>query len=193
MDQWIQRQRDAARVSEGDEPDMDAIKAWQEEARTVADEAGRHGTKKAVQECPPSDEAARALFEAFAIEAEVVFHVCREAYQAYTDSGHEDEPHLSLEDLLQEAYVLFQRSMVRFQGERTLERHVRRPFRDRVRAYLDAQLSTYDDPENRPAVEDQAAFAPGYDMAGIYDELREEDRLPKRADRLWREAYPQAE
>jgi len=190
VNDWIEDQRAAARVSAEDdiEPHLRRIEDWQKRARAVANNEGRHATKTAVQECPPTDAEARALHTIYAIEADTVYHICREAYSAYMQSSHAQEPHLSLDDVLVEAYPLYLRAMVRYQGTRPLEKHLLVALRNRVRDYLESKLSVPDDPDGRPELEDRDPVAPGFDLVEIYAELVEEGQVSDRARELWREA-----
>lgn len=191
MNDWIDRQRQAAGVT-GDEDLTDALQAiegWRARAREEADKHARHSTKKAVQNCPPTDNAARALFDIFAAHAERICHICRETHEVYTTSSHSDEPSLDLEDLLQEAYPLFLRAMVRHEGD--VGDHLQRAFRDRVKDYIETILTERDDPDERGALEDESRVAPGFDIPRLYNELREEDRLPRKAERAYDRLHPE--
>lgn len=194
MNDWIGRQRRTAGVGGPEDEDLsdalDAIEEWKQDARKEAEEHSRHSTKKAVQNCPPTDTAAPALFRIFAVHAEQVFHICREAHVVYTQSAHADEPGLDIEDLLQEAYPLYLRAMVRHK-DREVSDHLQRAFRDRVKDYVETVLTERDDPDDRPELEDESHVAPGYDLPKLYKELREEDRLPKRAERAYDRMHPE--
>ncbi|MCS3827426.1 hypothetical protein GGP85_002896 [Salinibacter ruber] len=193
-DDWIKQQRQAAGVTADKDltTALQAIEGWKEKAREEAQRHARHATKEAVQNCPPADGAARALFDIFATHAERIFHICRQAHEVYTTSSHSDEPALDLDDLLQEAYPLFLRSMIRH-TDRGVGDHLQRAFRDRVRDYVETTLTERDDPDDRPALKDESRVAPGFDIPRLYQELRESDRLSRRAERAYDRLHPERE
>lgn len=189
---WIDKQQQAAGVtSETDLTEaLEAIEEWKGEAREEAERHARHATKEAVQNCPPEEGAARALFDVFAAHAERIFHICREAHEVYMTSSHSDEPSLDLEDVLQEAYPLFLRAMVRHE-DREVGDHLQRAFRDRVRGYIETTLTERDDEDDRPALADDSKVAPGFNVPRVYNELREEDRLPRRSQKAYNRLHPE--
>lgn len=164
-----------------------ALESWQVQARRVAEEASRHGNKQAVQEVVPGPAAAEALYGLFARHAEDIWHVCREIHNQYVQSSHADEPSLSLEDLLQEAYPLYQRAMVQAEGKYEMLNRLEA----RMAEYVRSQLVTRDDPEARPEVASEPASAE-VDLVAMYDCLCDEDRVPDEAADLWDRIKPEA-
>lgn len=191
---WTEKQRQAAGVTADTDltTALEAIEGWKEKAREEAQRHSRHSTKKAVQNCPPGEGAARALFDVFAVHAERIFHICRQAHEIYATSSHSDEPSLDLDDLLQEAYPLYLRAMVRH-DDREVGEHLQRAFRDRVRDYVETILTDRDDPDDRDPVVDESRVAPGFDIPRLYNELRAADRLSRRSQRAYRRLHPDRE
>lgn len=151
----------------------------------MADEANRSGTKIALEECPPSDEEARALFALFAIEADTVYFACKDAMERTPQVQA-----LDLDDVLSESYVLFLRSMVRYDRERgELAPYLGHALRVRVKAYVKSMQHETSDEEDME-VEDVSRVAPGFDIPELYQELKDEGRLPSRAQELWDQLAP---
>lgn len=182
---WIERHKEAA-------PDLSdahlrAFEQWQREARAVADVASRHSNKKAVEEVTPGPAAAEALYGLFAKHAEDIWHTCREIHTKYVQSSHADEPGLSLDDLLQEAYPIFQRAMVRAEGKYQMLNRLEARMADYVRS----QLVTHDDPGSRRDIEGSTAAA-DVDLVAMYDDLCTQNDVPDEAADLWEEIKPEA-
>ncbi len=190
-DTWIDQQRIAASVTSGEDltEALQAIEEWKQAARKEAESHSHHATKKAVENCPPTDEAAPALFDIFAANAERIYMICHDAHTVYAESSHADEPSLALEDLLQEAYPLYLRAMVRHKG-RDVAQHIQRAFKDRMIDYVETILTERDDPDGRPPIADESRVAPSFDIPRLYNELREDDRLPRKAERAWDRLHP---
>jgi len=187
-DRWIERQREAAILDEDEQTYLDRISDWQARARAEADKHNTHQNKRAVQNCPPSDAEAGALFCLFATWADRVYGIAKHTLQSHSETGHTDEPGLELEDLLQEGYILFQRAMVRAESENEMASRLRA----RMAEYCKSQLVERDDPDDRSPVGDDHEVAPGFSIPALYNELKEEDRLPRRAERLWDQLRPDA-
>lgn len=190
-DTWIDQQRKAAQVTADEDltEALQAIEDWKAEARKEAERHDHHSTKQAVENCPPTDKAAPALFDIFAANAERIYMICHEAHTVYTESSHADEPSLSLGDLLQEAYPLFLRSMVRHK-DRDVSQHIQRAFQDRVIGYVETILTERDDPDGRSELEDQSHVAPAFDIPALLEELCEGDKLSRRATRAYDRLHP---
>lgn len=185
MSEWADRHREAA-------PDLSdmhlrALEDWQAQAQAVAEEASRHGNKAAVQQVTPGPAAAEALYALFARHAEDIWHVCREIHHRYVQSSHADEPGLALEDLLQEAYPLFQRAMVQADGKYAMLNRLEARMADYVRS----QLITHDDPEARGEVASEPASVE-VDLVAMYDRLSEQGRVPGEAAQLWEQIKPES-
>lgn len=188
MNEWIERQRAAAGVRPGDDPTphLDKIAEWQSRAREVADEASQHGNKKAVREVTPDAEEARAIFRLYALWAEDIWHTAKDIYDSYVQSGHADEPSLTLDDALQESYPIFQRAMVQAETKHgALNR-----LEARLAEYVESQLVIPENPDEHSPVEDRDPIAPGFDLVKVYDELHREGKLPGRAAALWERLGP---
>ena len=183
MPTWAQRLRRSAGVSTGDEPapHLHALSGWLRRTRQAAEGYGRHATKQAVRDVEPTEEEQKALTALFALQAETMYWVCSDLLGRYTESGHPDRPSLQLEDLLAEAYPLFLRALVRYEGERPLEVHVRRAFRDRARDYIESRLHRpASAPEGRPhpILPETLGSLPEIDIGAICRELQEEGVVP---------------
>ena len=183
MPTWAQRLRRSAGVSKGDEPapHLRKISGWLRRTRQAAEDYGRHATKQAVRDVEPTREEQEALTALFALQAETMYWVCSDLLGRYTESSHPDRPSLQLEDLLAEAYPLFLRALVRYKGERPLEVHVRRAFRDRARDYIESRLHRpASSPEGRPhpILPGPLGALPEIDIGAICRELQEEGVVP---------------
>jgi len=174
-------------------PYLETIRYWQKRAQEVADQESRWQTKIAVQKVKPHPKEAQAIYKLFAINARTIYFVCRDAWESYTYSEHRDEPHMTLEDLLSEAYILWQRSLVRYDGDgdRSLTRLVRGGLRDRVRDFLETKLSIPDDPESRREIGDTAPAAPTFRMADLYQDLVDNGVVSEIARKLWNDLNPE--
>jgi len=186
---WIDRQKRAASSNASEEELLRRIESWKTRAQAAAAEHNHNQTKKALRDEPPTDAEAGAIYSLYAKHAETVFHVVRKVHNAYSRSGHADEPTVSLEDTLQEAYVLFQRALVAYEGERDLERHLRRAFRDRVQGYLDTRLTASEDVEDEPKRTGRGAAA-GFSIPTLYAELVNEGKVEEEAARLFDSIHP---
>jgi len=161
---------------------LDALSDWQRWARVVADEAGQHGTKKAVERVRMTEEEQKAVSRLYAGHQAIIEGICRDAYDARVRAK-EDEPSVSLEDVEQEAYILLLRALVRHEGKRDFERFLRRPFRDRVQDYLDSRLEHYpnEPAEDRDPLPSTTSFE-HLDIVLVVDELVENLRLSDTAE-----------
>lgn len=188
-DQWIHEQRRNAGVDPGEDPApyLKRIELWQERAQEVADNCTHNELKTAVCEVPPTDDEAQALYELYALWAESIYAITMHTHQSHAQNGAADEPVASPHDLIQESYVLFQRAMVRSTTKEKMTSRLRARMAEHVRT----QLTVEDDPDNRHAVEDREAIAPGYNLPQLYDELHDEGRLSRRAEKLWERLHPE--
>jgi hypothetical protein len=188
VNSWTDQHQHAAGVAATTDatPHLQAIKGWQQRARAAAAEHRYHQNKQALADCPPPPDVQQALYTLFAIWAPDIHYLCRSALDAHTHNAAADEPGLELDDLLQEAWELFLRAMIPSDTKHEALGRLRARLAERVRS----QLVLDDDPELRGPVPDTDYTAPGFDVPGLYDELREDDRLPKAAERLWDRAFP---
>lgn len=178
MTEWIKRQIQAAVLDEDEATYLDRISDWQARAQQEAEQHDHASTKKAVQNCPPTDSEAGALYQLFASKAETVYHVAREELEHASETNA-----LTLEDILQEAYVLYQRSMVRYDPERgTLKNYLAHALRQRIRDYIEKHSATTSEDESE--VTDTEAVAPGFSIPALYNELKEEGRVADTAEQL---------
>lgn len=184
MTDWITQQQQNIDVEADIENHLAQISDWQERAQAVAAEASHNSTKRAVEECPPEGDEARAIYHLFALHAETIWHVCNTALEqtAETDA-------VSLEDVLQEAYPLFQRCLVSYDPDRgPLDLYLANALKRRVQIYLgSASHETTDDEQE---VEDEGRVAPGYDLPALYDELVEDGRVPESAVEVYDRLHP---
>lgn len=170
-----------ARSTEDPSQYLTQLSEWFRRTRNVASEHSRHATKEAVQSVDPTEEEQQALMALFADQAETIYWVCSDALDAYSRSGHAEEPSLELQDLLAEAYPLFLRALVRYQGNRPLEIHVRRAFRDRIRSYIESHLRhpTPSGESGEPSpIPEPLSELPEVDVGEICRELQEEGIIP---------------
>lgn len=166
------------------------IEQWQERAQAAAEEFERHACKRAVQEVTPTDREARELYELYSQHESDIEKWCE---TALAKAQGEDAPPASLEDLVSESFILFQRSLVRYNPEEaSLRTFLQHDLRGRIRDYLTA-ISEQSRPRSESKRRDRGAIAPGFDVPSIYSELVEEGRVSRAAERLWRRASPSGE
>jgi len=179
VSQWIERQRQAAVLNANEATYLRRIEGWQERAQAEAEKHSNASTKKAVRECPPTDSEAGALYQLFAGKAETIYHVAREELERASETNA-----LTLEDALQEAYVLFQRAMVQYDPERgDLKNYLAHALRQRIRDYIERHShQTSEDGESDVA--DAEAVAPGFSIPALYEELKSEGRVAAEAGEL---------
>jgi len=181
---WPDQIRHSAGVDPDEEPSpyLSQLSRWHRQTRAAAAGHSRHATKRAVQEVDPRPEERRALMALFALQAETIYWVCSDVLSRYARSGHADEPSLELEDLLAEAYPLFLRALVRYEGDRPLEIHVRRAFRGRVEDYVESRLrhpAPIGPDGAAPDIPDTSGSLPDVDIGAICKELQEEGVVPE--------------
>lgn len=164
--------------ADGDEATyLDRIKSWQERAQEAATRYTSAATKKALEDEPPRDDEARALYHLYALHAETVYHVCRQELERASNTEA-----LTLEDVLQESYPRFLRAMVQYDRERgELDLYLAHALRQRVQDYIHSQAEQKEEEQEQ---EDTAPIAPGFDLPSIYRELKAEGRVPRNAKRL---------
>lgn len=181
MNDWIERQEQAIRPDTDPEALLETIEGWQERAQEVADKSG---TEEAIEKCPPSDEEARAIYQLFSVHAETIFHVCKTVLEKTPEVEA-----LELEDVLQEAYPLFQRVLIRYERERgDLQLYLANALKAYVKRWVGGMQ--HETAEEEATVEDRSKVAPGFDIPRLYNELREEDRLPRKAEELYDKLHP---
>lgn len=187
MTEWINRQKRAAAndLAPNDEL-LDRIEEWQERAAAVADEHAQNQTKRAVQECPPGDVAAGALFGLFARHAETIWHVCNEQMERASEVEA-----LTLEDVLMEAYPLYIRAMVRYDPARgPLDLYLASALSRRVQIYIASHAHESAEEGAETEVEDAETIAPGYNIPELYEELIAEGAVPERAAEVYDRLHP---
>jgi DNA-directed RNA polymerase specialized sigma subunit len=155
---------------------MEELGDWQRRARQKAEQHSRHQCKKAVQETTPTDKEAEALFALYRKHKDDIKHWCRQALSKAQGTT------LTLDDVMAEAYILFQRSLVRYDEEKAgLRTYLQHDLRGRIRDYLEAvteEQGEQEEPEDR-------VVAPGFDLVEIYEELIDEGRVSEEAEELW--------
>lgn len=167
------------------------IEQWQTRARREAERHDHHACKRAVQETTPTDEQARSLHKLFAEHREDIRHWCKTALDKIEG---QDRPSVDIEDLMAEAYILMQRSLVRYDPEKAgLRTFLQHDLRGRIRDYLRSVSHESVAGTERPEREDREPIAPGFDIPQIYRELVQEGRVSPAAARLWRQAHPDGE
>ena len=101
---------------------------------------------RAVRMQPNEADAAAHLYE---LHSDLIRALASEEYRKRSGSRH--GPGVDVDDVVQEAYILMLRSLVRYSGS-DFRTHLRSALRDRIRTYLDSRLyqsagSTDDRPE----------------------------------------------
>jgi DNA-directed RNA polymerase specialized sigma24 family protein len=165
----------------------DLIEQWQTRAQREADLHARHACKRAVKKVTPTDEEARALYELYAEHESDIREWCKDAL---TKAQGEDAPPVGLEDLMAESYVLFQRSLVRYDPEQSsLRTYLQHDLRGRIRDYLrSVSRQTAEREEQRP---DEASAAPKFHLDELYAELVDEGRVPAEVARIYKRLHPE--
>lgn len=178
MSNWIAQQQQTAPLDEDVDTYLERIEAWQRRAQKEAEEHSYASTKKAVEEEPPTGDEARALYHLYARHAETIYHVCQQELERASETDA-----LTLEDVLQEAYPRFMRAMVSYDRERgELKMYLAHALRQRIKDYVKANREETDDSEQEQP--DDSPIAPGFDIPRLYDEMVEEGRVPRKAERL---------
>jgi len=177
-DQWTKRWVGSGSV----EAHLDAIEPWQARAQAVAEDASRHGNKKAVREVEPRPAEAKALHGLYGLWASGIWHTCREMYARWASSRSKDELALGFDDVLQESYVLFQRAMV----QATTRYEMLNRLQARLGSYFRTRLVQRpgDGATERMQSRD-AAVEPGV-LEDTYQRLIDEGRVPDGAATLYR-------
>ncbi|MCS4087289.1 hypothetical protein GGQ10_002115 [Salinibacter ruber] len=165
----------------------DQVKKWQARAREEAQKHSRHELKKAVQNTTPTDEEARALYELYAEHESDIREWCK---NALAKAQGEDAPPVGLEDVMAEAYILTQRSLVRFEPEEAgLRTYLQHDLRGRIRDYL-SSMSEERRERSETKQESRSAIAPGFDLAAVYSGLVDEGKVPAEAADLYNRLHP---
>ena len=103
---------------------------------------------RAVRMRPDEADAAASLFE---LHRDLITALADEEYRKRSGSAH--GPGIDCADVVQEAYILMLRSLVRYSGS-DFRTHLRSALRDRIRTYLDSQLRHgAKGTDNRPPVD----------------------------------------
>lgn len=166
------------------------IESWQARAREEAKKHSRHELKKAVQNTTPTDEEARALYDLYAENKDDIVQWCE---NALAKAQGEDAPPIRLEDVVSEAYVLFQRSLVRFETQEAgLRTYLQHNLRGRIRDYL-SSMSEERRERSETKQENRSAIAPGFDLAAVYSGLVDEGKVPAEAADLYNRLHPDHE
>jgi hypothetical protein len=172
-----------------DDPDhaLSALSTWLDKAKEEARRHGRHNrTMKAVQNTALSTREREAMSFLYDYYSPVIAELCQQAYSKARTGTY--QPTLELEDLVQEAFILFQRVLVAYDGG-DLEDHLRSALPQRVKRYLQSRSEELDDrprrEEDRQPVRNRResrSFAPGYDLSAITDNLIKSGRLATGSD-----------
>jgi RNA polymerase sigma factor (sigma-70 family) len=151
---------------------LSALADWRARAREEAAQHPQHQAKRAVQATEMTEAertAAGALFEA---ASEDIRTICRVAY----GKARGQVRGLSVEDVYQEAYVLFLRALVHYDPEKaSLKTYLYHALRSRVTEYLRTR-SAAAPPETLPA-QPSRPEAREVDVHAITGRLVEEGRL----------------
>jgi RNA polymerase sigma factor (sigma-70 family) len=140
-----------------------------------------------VKQVTPTDSEARALYELYSQHEEDIESWCK---SALTKAQGEDAPPVGLEDLMAESYVLFQRSLVRFDPEQSsLRTYLQHDLRGRIRDYLRSMSG--ERKEREESHPDRAAVAPKFHLPELYEELVDDGRVPAEAARIYSRLHPE--
>lgn len=165
----------------------DPIKEWQRRARKEAEHYDHHSLKKAVQSVTPTDQEARTIHALYTEHEEDIEHWCEEALAKARQAS--DTP--PVEDLKGEAYILFQRALIRYEEEKaSLRTYLRHTLPGMIRDYLRSTSHETREEEPQP---DRTGTAPEFDLPGLYSELVEEEKVPAQAANLFRCLHPDEE
>jgi len=178
---------------------LDKLRSWQRRAQAAADDASHNGTKQAVEETTMTDAEREAAGQLFSALEDTIFRVCEHSYRKAIESEGE-KPAVELEDVLQETYVLFLRSLVRYDPEKSdLQTYLLHALRRRVEVYLRSRSERRQE-DDRPPVRNSERFQghstqdgkgpeidilSGFDVIEIVNELVEEGHLD--GGELWDE------
>jgi hypothetical protein len=114
--------------------------------------------------------------------SDVIAELCQQAHAKARTGTY--QPTLQLEDMVQEAYILFQRVLVSYHQDKDLEDHLRSALPQRIKRYLQSRSEELDDRPRREGDRqpvrnrrESRSFAPGYDIPAITAELIQSGRL----------------
>jgi len=134
------------------EKHLATLSDWIDRACAAASRYRYNETKQAVQAVPMSDRESAAASRLYELHSDLIASLSREEHYKRT-RGAGDRPGVSVDDVMQEAYILMLRALVRYRGG-GFRAHLRYALRDRIRTYLDSKTRLPDPgPENRPPVE----------------------------------------
>lgn len=181
---WIHQQQEHIDTGKDTAHYLAQISDWQARAQAVAAEASRNSTKKAVEECPPEGDEARAIYHLYAMHAETIWHVCNAALEQTSETDA-----VELEDVLQESYPLFQRALVSYDPDKgPLYLYLANALKRRVQIYLNSQ--SHETTDDEAEVEDEGRVAPGYNLPELYSELVDEGSVPAEAVSIFDRLHP---
>lgn len=186
MSDWINRQRKRAVLDTDEDELLQRISDWQSRARAAANDHSRHQTKKALRDEPPRDSEAGAIYQLYAMHSDTIWHVCHEELSKASQTEA-----ITIEDVLAEAYVLFQRALIQYDQDRgKLKTYLGRALRRRVQIYIDGH--SHETTESDDREEEDKGFAPGFNLGEIYQELVDEGRVSTDAQELFEKHAPSA-
>ncbi|AFH22439.1 hypothetical protein OSG_eHP25_00090 [environmental Halophage eHP-25] len=190
MDWIVEHRNGLLGVNENEDVDkqtehyLNQLDDWFSEVKEKKSQYRRHQAKKAVREMNPSESEADSLYSLFALHAETIYYACKKGLQSYTKSGYEDAPGIELKDVLQEAYILFLRSLAGYdRNGASLDNYLENDLPGRIRDYLRTQLRVPDEPENRNPVSEDTFGGVNVSIPGVYDDVV--GYLSEDAQELW--------
>lgn len=119
------------------EKHLATLSDWIDRACAAASRYLYNETKQAVRSVPMSERESAAASRLYELHSDLIASLARDEHYKRT-RGAGDRPSVSVEDVMQEAYILMLRALVRYQAG-SFRAHLRYALRDRIRTYLDSE------------------------------------------------------
>jgi len=168
------------------EKHLATLSDWIDRACAAASRYRYHETKQAVQAVPMNDRESAAASRLYELHSDLIASLVRSAhYKRARGSG--DRPGVTVGDVMQEAYILMLRALVRYEGG-SFRVHLRYSLRGRIRDYLNSQIHLPDPgPKRRPTVRSTSTAGRStehgrVDIAGIVDRMVADGTLSEDAE-----------
>jgi RNA polymerase sigma factor (sigma-70 family) len=163
------------------------LSSWHARAQSAAQRHATHATKRAVRQTEMSEAEQAAAHALYREHKGLIRRICSAALSKARQSP--EQPPLSLPDLMQEAYVLFLRALVRYDPAKgSMDTYLKHALRSRITDYLRSRSERVAAPgrdSSGPAPEPDRSGHQSVDMGSVAEELLEEYDLPERARHMW--------
>lgn len=149
---------------------LDKIKGWQKRAQKEAEKHDSCALKRAVKNVVPDREERQALYELFQEHKDYIDYLCLQVLP--------NKSRLTVKDLQQEAYILFQRSMVRYdENESSLTTWLGLDLKGLLFKYVKRHDMETVGENQEKYVGSHNDFNPSLSIPKIYEELIDEGKI----------------